>query len=216
MKLFRRLMPRKLWHRYNRWSKKHTSYNLVKVFTHDGYNYLRFPKETNMPLERFSMSMALLERLSSGISGSEMGLILEGMEKALAAGLTNPKNAALVATYIHIIRERQDTIIHRDILLNIAATWMIRDDEDPTIINNDIHKEKLDVFEKMCNGGAHDFFTLLGIEPLIPLMSMSPEDMQKLWEYNLEAQRNLIKALKHLDSVQEPERVKRPRELKIK
>ena len=209
-------MPRKLWHRYNRWSNKQTSYNLVKVFTQDGYNYLRFPKETNMPLERFSMSMALLERLSSGISGSEMEGILEGMEKALAAGLTNPKNAALVATYIHIIRERQDTIIHRDLLLNIAATWIIRDDEDPTIINNDIHKQKLDVFEKMCKEGSHDFFTRLGIEPLIPLMSMSAEDMQKLWEYNLEAQRNLIKALTHLDSVQEPERVKRPRELKLK
>jgi hypothetical protein len=216
MKLFRKLMPRKLWHRYNRWNKKQSSYNLVKVFTQDGYNYLKFPKETNMPLERFSMSMALLERLSSGISGSEMELILEGMEKALSAGLSNPKNAALVATYIHIIRERQDTIIHRDLLLNIAATWIIRDDEDPTIINNDIHKEKLEVFEKMCNGGAHDFFTRLGIEPLIPLMSMSPSDFQKLWEYNVEAQRNLIKALTHLDSVQEPERVKRPRELKIK
>jgi hypothetical protein len=189
---------------------------LVKVFTQDGYNYLRFPKETNMPLERFSMSMALLERLSSGISGSEMEGILEGMEKALAAGLTNPKNAALVATYIHIIRERQDTIIHRDLLLNIAATWIIRDDEDPTIINNDIHKEKLEVFEKMCMEGSHDFFTRLGIEPLIPLMSMSPEDMQKLWVYNQEAQRNLIKALTHLDSLHDTERVKRPRELKIK
>jgi hypothetical protein len=137
-------------------------------------------------------------------------------QKALAAGLTNPKNAALVATYIHIIRERQDTIIHRDLLLNIAATWILRDDEDPTIINNDIHKEKLEVFEKMCKEGSHDFFTRLGIEPLIPLMSMSAEDMQKLLVYNQEVQQNLIKALTHLDSLHDSERVKRPRELKIK
>jgi hypothetical protein len=162
------------------------------------------------------MSMALLERLSSGISGSEMEGILEGMEKALSAGLSNPKNAALVATYIHIIRERQDTIIHRDLLLNIAATWIIRDDEDPTIINNDIHKEKLEVFEKMCKEGSHDFFTRVAIEPLMPLISMSADDFKKLWDYNVEQQRNLIKALTHLDGVQEPERVKRPRELKIK
>jgi hypothetical protein len=209
-------MPRKWLHLFNRWNKKQSSYNLVKVFTKDGYNYLRFPKETNMPLERFSMSMALLERLSSGISGSEMEGILEGMEKALAAGLSNPKNAALVATYIHIIRERQDTIIHRDLLLNIAATWIIRDDEDPAIINNDIHKEKLEVFEKMCKEGSHDFFTRLGIEPLIPLMSMSAEDFKKLWEYNQEAQKNLFKALTHLVGVQDTERVNRPRELKLK
>lgn len=209
-------MPHKWLHLFNRWNKNQSNYNLVNVFTHDGYNYLRFPKETNMPLERFSMSMSLLERLSSGISGSEMESILEGMEKALSAGLSNPKNAALVATYIHIIRERQDTIIHRDILLNIAATWIIRDDEDPTIINNDIHKQKLEVFEKMCMEGPHDFFTLLGIEPLVPLMSMSQEDFKKLWDFNLEAQRNLIKALSQLDSHHGTERVKRPRELKIK
>jgi hypothetical protein len=209
-------MPRKLWHQLNKWNQKQSNYNLVKVFTKDGYNYLRFPKETNMPLERFSMSMALLERLSSGISGSEMEQILEGMEKALSAGLSNPKNAALIATYIHIIRERQDTIIHRDLLLNIAATWIIRDDENPTIINNDIHKQKLEVFEAMCKEGSHDFFYRLGIEPLIPLMSMSAEDFQKLWEYNVEAQRNLIKALTHLDSHHDTERPKRPRELKLK
>jgi hypothetical protein len=162
------------------------------------------------------MSMALLERLSSGISGSEMEGILEGMEKALAAGLSNPKNAALVATYIHIIRERQDTIIHRDILLNIAATWIVRDDEDPTIINNDIHQKKLEVFEAMCKEESHDFFYRLDIEPLTPLMSMSAEDFKKLWVYNQEAQKNLTKALTHLAGVQEPERVKRPRELKLK
>jgi len=96
-------------------SKKKSEYNLVKVFEHEGHTYYRFPKELNLPLERFSMSMGLLERLSCGISGTEMELILEGMEKALGAGLSNAKNAALVAAYIHIIRERQDTVIHRDI-----------------------------------------------------------------------------------------------------
>ena len=150
-------MPRKLWHLFNKWEAKQTTLNLVKVFTHDGHGYLRFPKEVNMPLERFSMSMALLERLSSGLSGKEMESILNEMEKALSAGLGNPKNAALMATYIHIIRERQDSVIHRDLLLNIAATWVIRDDEDPFIINPDIHKEKLDVFEAMCKEGSHDF-----------------------------------------------------------
>jgi hypothetical protein len=193
-------MPRKLWHLFNRWSAKQSTLNLVKIFTHDGHNYLRFPKEVNMPLERFSMSMALLERLSSGLSGNEMESILNEMEKALSAGLGNPMNAALMATYIHIIRERQDTVIHRDLLLNIAATWVLRDDEDPYIINPDIHKEKLDVFEAMCKEGSHDFFTRLAIEPLTPLMSMSAEDFQTLWEYNVQQQRKLIAALTLLNT----------------
>jgi hypothetical protein len=181
-------------------SKKKSEYNLVKVFEHEGHTYYRFPKELNLPLERFSMSMGLLERLSCGISGTEMELILEGMEKALGAGLSNAKNAALVAAYIHIIRERQDTVIHRDILLNIAATWIVREDENPAAVSIDIHEQKLQVFEKLSKGGAKDFFYNLGIAPLMPLFTMSPEDFQTLWEYNLIAQRKLKETIFRLNT----------------
>ena len=214
MKLLRRLTPHKLLRYFNRWHKTHLKFNLIKIFTKDGYDYLRFPKEVNMPLERFALSMSLLERLSSGLSGSEMESILTEMEKALGAGLSNPKNAAVVANYINIIRERQNTVIHKDLLLNIAATWVIREDEDPYIINADIHKEKLNTFESMCREGSHDFFTRLHIEPLTPLMSMSPEDFQKLWEYNTVAQKKLTIQLQHLNTHLESGPRKLKKELK--
>jgi hypothetical protein len=177
--------------------------NMVKVFSRSGHTYYKFPKELNLPLERFSMVMALMERLSSGLSGSEMDLILEKMELALSAGLSNPKNAALIATYIHIIRERNDTVIHRDILINLAATWLVRDDENPNVINADIHKEKVTLFDAMCKEGSHDFFTRIGIEPLVPLLTMSPSDFQILWDHNVQQQQLLIKALNQLDSRRE-------------
>jgi hypothetical protein len=146
------------------------------------------------------MVMALMERLSSGLSGNELNLILEKMDLALSAGLSNPKNAALIATYIHIIRERNDTVIHRDILINLAATWLVRDDENPSVINVDIHKEKVNQFDAMCKEGSHDFFTQIGIEPLMPLLTMSPNDFQTLWDHNVVQQDSLIKALTQLDS----------------
>jgi hypothetical protein len=173
---------------------------MVELFKHEGHTYYRFPKELNLPLERFSMSMGLMERISSGISGGEMDKILSGMEKALSAGLSNPKNAAVVAAYIHVLRERQNNVIHRDILLNLAATWVVRGDEDPGSIDPDIHKQKLELFEGMCKEASHDFFTRLDIDPLMPLLTMSPQDFQILWEYNVEAQRKLMQAISHLDS----------------
>lgn len=151
-------------------------------------------------MERFSQSLALLERLSCGMSGKEMDRILNEMEKAIAAGLSNPKNAGLVSTYVHIIRERQDTVIHRDLLLNIAATWIVRDDENPAIINADIHEAKLKTFEAMCGEASHDFFTLADIEPLMPLLTMSPQEFQTLWEYNKVQIQSLNQALTLLDS----------------
>jgi len=190
------------------WGSSKSNQNLVEVFSHEGHTYYRFPKEVNLPLERFAMSMSLLERLSSGVSGGEMDLILTEMEKALSGGISNPKNASLIAAYIHVIRERQDTVIHRDILLNIAATWMVRDDEDANIINTDIHNYKLELFEQLSRGGAKDFFSGLGIDPLMPLLTMSPEDFQILWEYNLVQQKNLKESLFRLSSHRDSDRKK--------
>ncbi len=77
-------------------------YNLVQLFTKDGHTYYRFPKETALPLERFAMSMGLLERLSSGLSGSEMEAILteidfllidvEGYEYVILKSIMENKN----------------------------------------------------------------------------------------------------------------------------
>ena len=197
MKLFKRLGER-LRSTFTRSKKQKPLRPMVELFKHEGHTYYRFPKELNLPLERFSMSMSLMERISSGLSGSEMDRILSGMEKALSAGLSNPKNAAVVAAYIHVIRERQDTVIHRDLLLNLAATWVVRGDEDPGVIDPTIHQQKLELFEAMCKEASHDFFTRLDIAPLMPLLTMSPQDFQILWEYNVEAQRKLTQALQHL------------------
>ena len=196
--------------------KSKTNYNLVKVFTNGAHTYYRFPKEVNMPLERFSMSMTLLERLSSGLSGSEMEKILTEMEKSLAAGLSNPKTAALMGAYIHVIRERQNTVIHRDLLLNIAATWIIRSDENPAVINPDIHQQKLTLFEELSREAAHDFFYSLGIEPLTPLFNISPIEFQTLWDYNLIEIRKLNEALRQLNSHRRGGLKEQPNSLKNK
>jgi hypothetical protein len=209
MQLFKRFAGQLPW--FTSRKKDAPKQNLVEVFKHDGHTYYRFPKETNLPLERFSMALGLMERISSGLSGGEMEQILEGMEKSLAAGLSNPKNAAVVAAYIHIIRERQSNVIHRDLLLNFAAVWIVRDDEDPAMVNPDIHSSKLELFEAMCREASHDFFSKLDITPLLPLLTMSAEDLQTLWEYNIVQQRNLTQSLTQLDTHQITEQGKHKR-----
>jgi hypothetical protein len=163
-----------------------TRSKLVLAFEHDGHKYYRFPNELSLPFQRFTNSMALLERLSSGTSGSEMDLILDVMEKALSKGLSIPKNAAVVATCIHALRERQQTIIHKDLLLNIAAVFTVRDDESATgELNQKIHEQKITVFEMLAEKeGEHGFFISLSIERLKPLLSMSQEDFSELWKHN--------------------------------
>ena len=214
MQLFKRFAERLPW--FTSHKKADPKHNLVEVFKHEGHTYYRFPKETNLPLERFSMALGLMERISSGLSGGEMEQILEGMERSLAAGLSNPKNAAVVAAYIHIIRERQSNVIHRDLLLNFAAVWVVRDDEDPAMVNPDIHSAKLEVFEAMCREASHDFFSRLDITPLLPLLTMSAGDLQTLWEYNIVQQRNLTQSLTQLDTHQITEQGKHKKTSAVK
>jgi DNA polymerase/3'-5' exonuclease PolX len=67
-------------------------------------------------------------------------------------------------------------------------------------VNPDVHQQKLTLFEELSKGAAHDFFYSLGIEPLMPLFNISPEEFQTLWEYNTVQLRNLNEALRQLSS----------------
>ena len=159
---------------------------LIFAFEAEGHKYYRFPNELSLPFYRFANAMMLLERLSSGISGSEMDKVLEVMEKSLSKGLSIPKNASTVAACIHALRERQESVIHKDILLNIAAIWTVRDDEDATgEVNPKIHELKCELFERLATKeGEHGFFISLAIERLNPLLSMSAQDFSDLWKHN--------------------------------
>lgn len=159
---------------------------LVFAFEAEGHKYYRFPNELSLPFFRFAAAMSLLERLSSGISGGEMNNVLEVMEKALAKGLSAPKNASTVAACIHALRERQESVIHKDLLINIAAVWVVRDDETTTgELNPKIHESKCDLFERLATKeGEHGFFISLAIERLHPLLSMSAQDFNDLWKHN--------------------------------
>lgn len=158
--------------------------SLKQLFVKDGHTYYTFPKELNLPLKRFAETLALQELLSMGISGGQMEEILSLMEKSIHSGLSNPKNASTVATCVHLIRSRKDQVIHKDLLLNIAAIWIVRDDEPIEEISIEIHNEKLALFERMAGEDSHGFFTIMDLPILAPLLSMSAKDFKELWDDN--------------------------------
>lgn len=175
---------------------------LIEAFKHEGHTYYRFPDNESLPFYRLTQAMYLIERLSSGISGAEMEKILEVMEKAVAEGLSKPKPASVVATCIYALRERQNNIIHSQLLLNIAAVWTVRDDESITgALNPKIQEEKLKVFELLAEKeGEHGFFTSLAISRLQPLLSISPEQFKELWQSNQAQIESLSKQVELLTS----------------
>ena len=175
---------------------------LIEAFKHEGHTYYRFPDNESLPFYRLTQAMYLIERLSSGISGAEMDKILEVMENAVHEGLNKPKGASVVTACIFALRERQNNIIHKDLLLNIAAVWTVRDDESITgALNPKIQDEKLKVFELLAEKeGEHGFFTSLAISRLQPLLTISPEQFKELWQANQAQIASLSKQVELLSS----------------
>lgn len=179
-----------------------TRSKLVLAFEDGDTKYYRYPTELSLPFSRFIEVMGLLERLSSGLSGAEMEKVLVVMEDALSKGLKTPKNAVTVAGCIHALREMQSNVIHKDLLLNIAAICVIRGDESATgVVNPKIHQQKIEVFERLAEKeGEHGFFISLSIERLNPLLNMSAKDFKELWNSNSVRLSTLSKKIQLLTS----------------
>jgi len=158
----------------------------------EGERFYTFPAEIHKPLNRFIKVNELLERMNAGVSGQELENILVVMESAIYDGLKDPKNSAKVASCVNLLRLRKGDVIHKDILLNLAAVLLIGENENQFIINQDYHQHKLDLFSDMVDkDGPHAFFLKSCIEPLLPLTNMSPNDLLLLWETNVARQRQL-------------------------
>jgi hypothetical protein len=166
---------------------------LKYLFTaNNGEKFYTFPSDLAQPIVRFSKVQGFLERLSAGVSGEELERILTVMENAIQSGLKDPKQAAKVAACVHTMRMRKGDVIHKDLLLNVAAMLIIGEKEDPLQVSEDYHQHKLDVFSKEIElSSPHAFFLKISIAPLLGLTGISEEELQLLWEENLNKQRNL-------------------------
>ena len=188
----------------NPFRKKPISPYLPKLelaMEHEGKKYYRFQQKTFVPAGRFVYVDQLLELRSLGLSGAEMDKIIDLMEQALVMDMSKPPNIGKIGFYIECIRSRRELVLHRDILINIAAYLLIREDEDPKFVHKTIHEEKVALFEKLADGGqqSYDFFTSAALEPLSIFQSMSREQFVELWEYNSAQIKSLKKTLERLN-----------------
>ena len=175
---------------------------LELAFEHKGVKYYRFHQKVSIPASRFIYVDQLLELRSLGLSGEEMDKILTEMESALVMDMSKPSNIARIGHLIECIKQRRSLVLHRDILINMAAYMLIREDEDPVNVHKGIHDEKVELFESLAEGGekAYDFFMNAALKPLSELQKLSKEEFTELWENNTLRIVALKKTLKRLSS----------------
>lgn len=167
------------------------------LFTDSKHTYYKFCDGTNLPLIRMLHVDKMMELRACGISGQEIDLLIAAFKNALTKGAAGLSEMGFLIT---AIEQRQSMVLHKDILLNIAAFMVIRDDEDPSIVDAKIHQSKLDVFLTKAEGGAnaYDFFISAALKPLSDSVNMSKDEFVELWENNLQQIRALRKVFSQL------------------
>lgn len=187
---------------FKRKSKNEYLPKLELAFEHNKVKYYRFAEKQSVPAARFVHVDQLLELRSLGLSGEEMDKILLEMEEALNKDMTKQPNIVRIGYLIECIRQRKEMVLHRDILINMAAYLLIREDENPVIVHKKIHEEKIAVIESLAEGGdmAYDFFMSAALKPLSGLQKLSKQEFTELWENNTAQIKFLTKRLKLLSS----------------
>lgn len=177
---------------YARESVKHYRADaLDKAFvTHEGIQYYRFPKHLSMPLERIGKVQSYISWMARGLSPAEQDRILDTMEKVLVDGLTKNKGAAKIGALIEEMRDRKNMTVHTELIYNFLAIQYIRQDENPEVINHDMHSLKIqemkDEVEKHGNTGF--FFAIPELKPLLKHLDISEEGWNYFWNESVRRQ----------------------------
>jgi hypothetical protein len=99
----------------------------------------------------------------------EQKKIREAMKKALGDG--KKPNMAMIGHLIIEMDKREEMLLHPDSMFDLLAHRFVRSDEDPAIIDNKIHKEKIEQFRKDSMGGLYDFFYRMGLSAYMPYLT---------------------------------------------
>ena len=135
---------------HKKMSVKITKDNLILSFTDlDGNGYYKFPKGLELPLSRISKVQEFLMWLSKGISKDEYLKALDIAEQAMNNGIKDTKGMAKIGFVLAELKERSNMVVHDELFYNILAAQLIRQDEDVTQFNNDIHLQKVEAFKEL-------------------------------------------------------------------
>jgi hypothetical protein len=115
-----------------------------------------------------------------GLSTQEDDEFYDTQEKLFAGGMT-AENWTKIIALNQLKKSARSHIVHKDIMINLAAVYVIRQDEIPEEINEDIHKAKLAYFEKHAETDPHAFFLRISIQELKHLQNLSRSELNRQW-----------------------------------
>jgi hypothetical protein len=175
-----------------------TTANLkYEITAQSGKRYYSFPEKSQIPFMRLAKGMEIMDWLKNGISPEDFDRIRMELTTAMAHIKAKTKQAdeytVKAGLLISELDRRRVQALPYYVLINLCATYLIREDEDPQVISSQIHHEKCDELQKEIETGNNSFFlTLPQLRPLSEITTMSPEELTNYLNHlREEAERDL-------------------------
>lgn len=154
-------------------SLKHTDKN--------GLRYYQYIDELDMPL----MRKGEIDKCNMELRfGSDYEDVFDALKDALCASDRKGNMQPDLQTASYLTQElidRRELLVLPDIMMEIASHALIREDENPAIVDREILQEKIEVFKKEIQGGGlHGFFQSSGLLSLIGLSNITILEFSKL------------------------------------
>lgn len=137
-------------------------------------SYYSFGSDMDLPLERLQALLPKLKLLKYGFDEDMEDKLWDALELAINNG--KKPDIAQIGFIAKERKRRKDMVINTDILFDIVALRYIREDENPGIIDPEIHKEKIAQFKNDSVDGLYNFFYIAGLVELVPLLKLTEKD----------------------------------------
>jgi hypothetical protein len=157
----------------------------------EGKRFFAFNKATDLPINRYEAQQVILIQLENRLTNAELQKLVSIGEAAAENAINAVKQKdkiSNITTVFWVMKElksrNENLMFHPELLCELAACSLIREDEDCTVINDVIHKEKVAMF--MRQGGSADFFTKTGVISLFPDAEQLLQKSAELWAAHIQ------------------------------
>lgn len=141
--------------------------------------YFMFGKTTlEPPMERIGKAQDYTLMMAAGLDDTELNELISLANEQMALSFAGKQNNAMVTigAVFKAIQERKQMVLHIDLMYELAAVWIIREDELPHVWNDRIHKEKVATFkEEIRHDQSYNFFFQLPQLQLVKRLSNCTE-----------------------------------------
>jgi len=149
----------------------------------DGKVYYRFTgSSTIIPLERMGKMQDFLTMMSAGLDEKELTALIDVANGELALALAGKKaDVVKIGAVLNQIKERQQMILHDQLLWQFMAVQLVREDEPAAKFVQKIHDEKVEALQKLYwEKSDTSLFTMPELKMLNDMLKCSPDDWELL------------------------------------